>query len=296
MAICRNCGAQVEDGKAFCPACGQAIEQPQEQQYAQPQAPQYQQPQEQQYAQPQAPQYQQPQEQQYAQPQAPQYQQPQEQQYAQPQYQQPQEQQYAQPQYQQPQEQQYAQPQYQQQQQYQQPQQGYPQQGYQQPGQPQMGVTLPGADYPRHKSSLGLEANIAILIIYGAMVLLSWIPYGSWLAWAGPLVFLFLEKQSVFVKFHAAQALCIGVARAVPAIIIQIIIIIIRPKVVYSGGLFGLPTVTGSATGVTILSIVTYLIAAGATALAVIVALKAYGYKHTELPVLGPFAKKISKT
>ena len=79
MAFCSKCGAQVQDGAGFCPACGQAMAAAPPQQPQQP----YQEPQ-QQYQQPQQ-QYQQPQ-QQYQQPQQ-QYQQPQQQ--YQPQYQQP---------------------------------------------------------------------------------------------------------------------------------------------------------------------------------------------------------------
>ena len=58
MAFCSKCGAQMNDGSAFCPSCGAATQaqQQQQQQYQQPQyqQPQYQQPQYQQ------PQYQQP--------------------------------------------------------------------------------------------------------------------------------------------------------------------------------------------------------------------------------------------
>lgn len=78
--FCNNCGSQIPDNSAFCPACGNTLAQPNANpdpapQYQQPQyqAPQYQAPQ---YQQPQyqAPQYQQPQYQPY--PQQPQYQQP----------------------------------------------------------------------------------------------------------------------------------------------------------------------------------------------------------------------------
>jgi len=48
MAFCSKCGAQMNDGSAFCPSCGAAAQaQQQQQQYQQPQyqQPQYQQPQ-----------------------------------------------------------------------------------------------------------------------------------------------------------------------------------------------------------------------------------------------------------
>ena len=90
--VCKNCGAELPDGVAFCTNCGAAVEAPQPQ--PQPAQPQYQQPAQPVYQQPQ-PQYQQPAQPAYQQPQ-PAYQQP-----AQPVYQQPQ------PAYQQPM---YAQP------------------------------------------------------------------------------------------------------------------------------------------------------------------------------------------
>jgi uncharacterized membrane protein len=88
-----------------------------------------------------------------------------------------------------------------------------------------------------HKSSLGLDANIAVLIIYIAMAVVSWVWMFSWVAWAVPIVFFFLEKESKFVKFQAVQAFIIGLVRAGFAFVFQIFIWILTPRG-YIGGLF----------------------------------------------------------
>ena len=41
MGFCTSCGANIPDGYAVCPSCGQPVAQPQQPQYAQPQQPQY---------------------------------------------------------------------------------------------------------------------------------------------------------------------------------------------------------------------------------------------------------------
>ena len=83
-----------------------------------------------------------------------------------------------------------------------------------------------------HKSSLGMNANIAILVMFIAMAALSWVPYLGWIAaWGVPIVFLILEKESRFVKFWAVQAIGIGIVRAALSIIFQILYWITIPKV-----------------------------------------------------------------
>ena len=74
-----------------------------------------------------------------------------------------------------------------------------------------------------HKSSLGLDANIAAAIVFAGMALLIWIPYVGYAAWILPLVFFFIEKESKFVKHAIITALVIGIIGAVILIIIGII-------------------------------------------------------------------------
>ena len=145
-----------------------------------------------------------------------------------------------------------------------------------------------------HKSSIGLDANLTALIILGGMALFSFSLSLSWwtivfnvLSLAVPIVFFFLEKNSIFVKFQAVQALGIGVVRVVLAFIVQIIQWIITATIYYSvSGYLGATLLLGA-----ISVIVNILI----TLVSVYVLFKAYGYKQVELPVIGPLAKKFSE-
>jgi len=47
-----------------------------------------------------------------------------------------------------------------------------------------------------HRSSLGLDANLAAMIIYIAAIVLSWIPFAGFISLAVPIVFFILEKES----------------------------------------------------------------------------------------------------
>jgi len=143
-----------------------------------------------------------------------------------------------------------------------------------------------------HKSSLGMDANIASLIIFIAMAVVAWIPYLGWIAWAVPLVFFFMEKESRFVKFQAVTALIVGIIRAAFTIIFQIFVWILTPKdwvsavnYLYGRG-WGPWVLLG-----TISSIVGILL----TILIIYLIIMAYGYKQVELPLIGPYATKISE-
>lgn len=143
-----------------------------------------------------------------------------------------------------------------------------------------------------HKSSLGMDANIASLVIFIAMAVVSWIPYLGWLAWAVPLVFFFMEKSSQFVKFQAVQALVIGIIRAALAIVLQIFIWILTPKDLYSAVSY----LSGSGWGAwVLLGTLSTIIGVAITAVIGYLTMKAYGYKQVELPVIGPIAAKASE-
>ncbi|MCL2461969.1 MAG: zinc-ribbon domain-containing protein [Defluviitaleaceae bacterium] len=142
-----------------------------------------------------------------------------------------------------------------------------------------------------HKSSLGMDANIASLVIYIAMAVVSWIPYLGWFAWAVPLVFFFLEKQSKFVKFQAVQALVIGIVRAVLAILFQIIVWALTPKDLYGA----LNYLTGRGWGAwALFGTISTIIAVIITLIIVYALYQAYRWKQVELPLIGPIAAKAS--
>jgi len=137
-----------------------------------------------------------------------------------------------------------------------------------------------------HKSSLGMDANIAAVLIYAAMIVIGWIPYIGWIAWAVPIVFYVLEKQSKFVKFNAITALIVGIVRAVISIILQIFIWILTPTLLTGVGLalLGLLGLISIIIGLAITLAIVYLI------------VMAYGYKQVEIPGIGPIATKLSES
>jgi uncharacterized membrane protein len=142
--------------------------------------------------------------------------------------------------------------QYQQPPQYQQP--GYQQPGYQQPGYPPPGYQQPVPQSPMTQqlgpSSIGLEPNLAAAISY---------------FWIVGLIFFIIEKKNRFVRFHAMQALLLGLA----AWILSIVFIYI-PYVGFVGDLFGLVWIIG----------------------AIYAGVQAYNGKWFKLPVVGDIAYK----
>ena len=143
-------------------------------------------------------------------------------------------------------------------------------------------------DIQPHKSSLGMDANIAVLVIYAAMIIIKWfpIPFIGYLAWGVPLVFFILEKESKFVKSLAIQALVLGIVMAIVEIVFDIIYWIITPKTVvgafaFLGGGFIL---TG------IVAFINFIIGVALSLILIYIVFKAYKYKQVELPVLSPIA------
>ncbi|MCL2158273.1 MAG: hypothetical protein FWH48_02575 [Oscillospiraceae bacterium] len=143
-----------------------------------------------------------------------------------------------------------------------------------------------------HKSSLGMDANIASLIIFAAIIVISWIPVLKWFAWGVPLVFFFLEKGSDFVKFQAATAFVIGIVNSVLAFVFQIFIWILTPK----DAVAALNLVLGRGWGLwALLGTIAMIVNVIITLITVYVTMMAYSYKQVELPFLGKAAKKVSE-
>jgi len=135
-----------------------------------------------------------------------------------------------------------------------------------------------------HKSSLGMDANLAVLIVYIATAVVSWIPYIGWFAWAVPLVFFFMEKNSGFVKFHAVQALGIGILRAALTIIFNIIYWVTVPRDIY-----GLYTSLGAWAVISVIATILYI---AISVVILYVLIMAWQWKQVELPIIGPMAVK----
>jgi len=140
-----------------------------------------------------------------------------------------------------------------------------------------------------HKSSLGMDANLTVIIVYIAMAVVSWIHYLGWIAWAVPLVFYFMEKNSEFVKFHAVQATIIGILRAAISIVLQIFIWILTPKDLYSA----LNYLAGNGWGLwTLLGVISTIVGIAISLLILYVVITAWNWKQVELPIIGPISVK----
>ena len=143
-----------------------------------------------------------------------------------------------------------------------------------------------------HKSSLGMDANIAALLAYVAMAGVAFLPFIGYLAWAVPLVFFFMEKESKFVKHQAIQAFVIGVVRAALNIVFSIIYWVLTPRdfsSLYSYAVRGGWGLTA------LVSAVNWIVGLAITVLVVYLVIMAYSYKQVELPVIGDIAAKASE-
>jgi uncharacterized membrane protein len=124
------------------------------------------------------------------------------------------------------------------------------------------------------KSSTGLEENIAGLLSYV-------------LGWISGLVFMLMEKESRFVRFHAVQALILGIIALVFSFgswIVWIIVAIIASA---------LPDVVGMLVMAVfgLLMLVIFLAIFVGWIMGMV---KAYQHQYFKLPLIGNFAEKFS--
>lgn len=141
-----------------------------------------------------------------------------------------------------------------------------------------------------HRSSLGMDANVAVLVAALVTVILGWVSYLGWIAWAVPLVFFFLEKESPFVKRQMVQLLCLAIVRAVVMIIVQIFVWAFAPAT-FIGGAFAL--LSGGLVLLFLLWVISGLIGLALSLLAIYIVFMAYGWKQVELPVFWPMVEKV---
>ena len=75
-----------------------------------------------------------------------------------------------------------------------------------------------------HKSSTGMDANVFAMLVYVITIILGWIPYLYYAAWVFPLVvILVIEKDSIFVKRHAAGgAMAVSVISGIIGILLTL--------------------------------------------------------------------------
>ncbi len=123
----------------------------------------------------------------------------------------------------------------------------------------------------REKSSLGLDLNVAGLLCY----ILGWIT---------GIVFLVVEQESRFVKFHALQSIVVFGALTVVYIFIGIL------QSIFNLIFMGVGVLQALFAGVfSVISIVLFL---GGLILWLILMLKAYQGEAFKLPLVGDIAEK----
>ena len=129
------------------------------------------------------------------------------------------------------------------------------------------GYAMPLIKHTPHKSSLGLQANVVILINWFGGFVISLIEPIAMFAFAVPFVILFLEKDSNLVRSHAIQAVSLYIINIILSILMTVI-----PVLVF---LF-------------------FILAIVELALIVVAAFKGWYYHEYELPLIQPLAKWVS--
>lgn len=137
-----------------------------------------------------------------------------------------------------------------------------------------------------HRSSLGMDANIAVLIAYLGGVVVSWIPYINYVAFLVPLVIFILEKESNFVRFHAMQGFALNVLGLVLRLLVSLAVALVTPSLYLSS--------PGAALGIIgAIGFIGTVLSLAILVLAIIAVVNGFQYKEYRLPVLGNLAVKM---
>lgn len=150
--------------------------------------------------------------------------------------------------------------------------------------------------YSPHKSSIfDLDANLASLLIYLLPWLVQFINNNfSSIAWIIPLVALFMETKSNFVRFHAANALSFYLIQAILHLISSILGIGVYVSALLSNFILigtislGITTILMIVVGF-VFSIISILLFIGK----LISLIKAYNYEEIQIPIIYNIAQFI---
>jgi uncharacterized membrane protein len=141
-----------------------------------------------------------------------------------------------------------------------------------------------------HKSSFGIDANLAALATFVAMGIVSLLPVIGYFAWAVPAAIYLNERSSKFVKEQAATAFVIGVIGALFDVALWIILAIITPAgyygYYYAGGVIGAILIIGTLS--TIISIIMGIVT-------IFFVYQSWKYKEVNIPVITPLALKVAE-
>lgn len=121
--------------------------------------------------------------------------------------------------------------------------------------------------YPQHRSSLGLDANIVVAIVWFGGALLSALELGA-LSIFVPIIIFFVEKDSHLVKFHAIQAITLMIFTVIATIVLTVSII----------GILLIP----------LLTLILFLVS-------IVAVVRGWKYQTYELPYVQPIAQWLAK-
>mgnify|MGYP001764493512 CR=1 FL=1 len=122
--------------------------------------------------------------------------------------------------------------------------------------------------HQKHESSLGLDANIATLIVWFGGTVISSIKSIGFLAVAVPFVIFFLEKKSPLVKQHALQAIALFIASSIASFVFLLI---------------------------PLLWLFIWVIPLANFIISILAAIKGYNYEEYELPLIQPIVLWLKK-
>lgn len=137
-----------------------------------------------------------------------------------------------------------------------------------------------------HKSSLGMDANKPVIIFWLVASVLMFIPFGGVLSFVCPLVFLIMEKESAFVRFHAWQCMIYSIILGI--INIPICILTVLPLAVDTAQ----QTAEVRYCPIIKVDFLPYLLGIVMLVLGILVIVKANSYEAYKLPIAGPIAEK----
>ena len=93
--------------------------------------------------------------------------------------------------------------------------------------------------YPPHKSTIaGADANVIAWIPYIASFVLSLFPVVRYFAWAAPMIFFFLERESALVRYHAVQAFVLGISISIINAVLDLLRMIFQIPLLFTGNFF----------------------------------------------------------
>ena len=105
-------------------------------------------------------------------------------------------------------------------------------------------------------------------------------------------MFFFIEKNSRFVRFHAAQAACIGAVWGVLGLIFSILRAVTRPRYAL-GWVYGVRSTGWGAWSA--VNLIGWLVSLAIFGVMIYVVIAAWNYKEAELPIFGPIARNASR-